>query len=48
MLMQLQDRAGEIEVPSEPVSANPYLSSQEMSSDETEEIHALFAMLDRR
>jgi hypothetical protein len=48
MLMQLQDRGTELEDDMERAPANPYSSSSSQSSNEIDEIHALFASLPRR
>lgn len=48
MLLELQDRASEVEVEQEAPPANPYSSTATDSSNETAEIHALFSSLSRR
>lgn len=48
MLFELQDRASELEDEEEPTPVNPYSSTSSASSNDVEEIHALFASLPRR
>jgi hypothetical protein len=48
MLVELQDRAGELEDDEERKPVNPYSSSSSQSSNKIEEIHALFTSLPRR
>lgn len=48
MLVELQDRASELEEDEERTPANPYSSTSSESSNEVEEIHALFASLPKR
>jgi hypothetical protein len=48
MLTELEDRARELERDEEPSPANPYSSASANSSNEYEEIHALFVALARR
>ncbi|HYK04080.1 MAG TPA: restriction endonuclease [Thermoanaerobaculia bacterium] len=48
MLVELQDRASELEDEEERTPVDPYSSSSSQSSNEIEEIHALFASLPRR
>ncbi len=48
MLTELEDRASELEREEEPAPANPYSSTKAAISNESEEIHALFASLKRR